>query len=167
MEQTKTLSIKKFRTLDWLQIAGFIGIASLAPLFFSQPITGTIVNATLFSSTALFGYKAGILVGISPSLIALSIGLLNPILAPMVPFIILSNIILVSIFAALKPKNFLLGILTASLAKFLFLFLTSSIIITFLIPTEVAPTIAKMMTWPQLLTALAGGMVAYLQTRNL
>lgn len=161
MSQTKTLSIKRSISIKIAQIAGLIAVASLAPLAMHQAITGTIVNATLFISTILLGYKAGIFVGITPSLIAFSLGLLPAPLAPMIPFIIISNILLVLTFSGLKNTNFWIKIATASTIKFIFLFATSSIVIKFWIAGEIGSKIAIMMSWPQLLTALAGGVLAY------
>lgn len=126
-----------------------------------QPITGSIVNATLFLATVIFAPKIAILIGILPSVVALSSGLLPASLAPMIPFIMIGNTILILTFYYLKKKNFWLGIGTASLLKFLFLFSTSSLVINLLLKKEVAKQVALMMSWPQLLTALAGGIIAY------
>ena len=94
-------------------------------------------------------------------MIALSAGLLPAILAPMIPFIMLSNAILIMTFSALKKKNYWLNIAIGSTFKFLFLFATSSIVINLLIKKEIAQQVALIMSWPQLLTALAGGVIAY------
>lgn len=162
MEKIKTLAINKEKTLVLAQFGILLGVALVAPLIGQQAITGVIVNATLFISTALLGVEAGILIGLIPSVISLSVGLLPAALAPMVPFIILGNAILAVVFSYFKEKNYWLGIFSASLLKFLFLFNASSVVINLLLKKEVAGQVALMMSWPQIFTALSGGLIAYL-----
>lgn len=144
--------------------AVFLAIAILAPLLKQQFITGPIVNAVLFISTAYLGITAGILVGFLPSLFAGSVGLLPMPLLPMIPFIIIGNTILVLCFGLLRKKSFWLSAILASFLKFLFLFLASSFIINFFIGTLPAKIVA-MLTWPQLITALSGSLIAFFVLR--
>ena len=127
----------------------------------AREIRGPIVNATLFIAAATLGPQRAILIGLIPSMIALSAGLLPAVLAPMIPFIMLSNAILIMTFSALKKKNYWLNVAIGSTLKFIFLFATSSIVINLLIKKEIAQQVALIMSWPQLLTALAGGVIAY------
>ncbi|MDP3244221.1 MAG: iron hydrogenase [bacterium] len=157
----KTLVLEKISVASVAWFVGLLAIATAVPLFHSQPLTGPIVNATLFIATAVLGASNGIVIGLIPSLIALSFGLLPPVLAPMVPFIMFGNAILIIVFNGLKNKNFWLGVAAASFLKFLFLAGTSSVVINLLLKKEVAATVAGMMSWPQLYTALAGGLLAY------
>ncbi|MDD5551972.1 MAG: iron hydrogenase [Candidatus Pacebacteria bacterium] len=153
----RTETIKKFAVFSTL-----LGIAVLLPaLIHSQAITGPIVNATLFLATFLFSPHIAILIGLLPSLVALATGLLPAPLAPMIPFIMIGNTILILVFYYLKKKNFWLGVTLASLLKFLFLFSTSSLVIGLLLKKELAKNVALMMNWPQLITALFGGVIAY------
>ncbi|MEK7172534.1 MAG: ECF transporter S component [Patescibacteria group bacterium] len=133
----------------------------IAPLFHYQPITGPIVNACLFIATALLGVQAGIMLGLLPSLVALSVGTLPTPLAPMVPFIMTSNAIMVVAFSFFKQKNFSVGVVWASLLKFLFLFSTSYIVLHLIAQKPIAQKAATMMSWPQLTTALLGGLLAF------
>ena len=162
MEQAKSLAIKKEKIFVLIRFAVLLAIAIIAPFFGQQAITGSIVNATLFIATALFGVQAGILIGLIPASAALFVGLLPLALAPMIPFIITANIILVIVFGRLKEKNYWLAVVTASLLKFVFLFSVGSIIVNLFLKGEVAPKAAMMMSWPQLFTALSGGIIAYL-----
>ena len=162
MNQIKDLAIKKVKVSTLVQFVALIGIASAAPLLHQQIITGSIVNATLFISTMLLGVQGGILIGLTPSLIALSTGLLSPVLAPMIPFIMMGNVILVISFNYLKGKNYWMGIISASILKFLFLFSSSSMVMNLILKKELALKVSTMMSWPQLLTALLGGLIAYL-----
>ena len=98
-----------------------VGIAVLVPAFIHiQAITGPIVNATLFLAAVLLAPEIAILVGLLPSLIALSSGLLPAPLTPMIPFIMVGNTILILVFHHSRKRNFWLGIGLSSLLKFLF-----------------------------------------------
>ena len=139
---------------------------TVAPLVKQQLIVGPIVNATLFISAATLGTAGAIMVGLVPSVISLSVGLLPPVLAPVIPFIMISNALLVSVFAIFRKRNFFLGIVAASVVKYLFLYATSSMVISLLLKKEVASSVAQMMSWPQLVTALAGGVLAWVFLRG-
>jgi len=167
MNQIKILALKRERVLILAQFAVLVGIATVAPLFHQQAVTGPIINATLFVSVILLGAQNAILVGLIPSLIALSVGLLPPILAPMIPFIMASNTILIIVFDYLKERSFWLRVILASVLKFIFLFSTSSIVVNLLLKKEIASKVVTIMSWPQLLTALAGGLIAYIFLKNI
>jgi riboflavin transporter len=145
-----------------LTLVVLIGLAVAAPIFFKQQlITGTIVNAALIIGVSMLGARDGLLIGLIPSSVALATGLLSPALAPMIPFIIVGNAILVLAFSYLKNINFWLGVIVGGVLKFAFLYGMSSIIVGLLINKQLAPTVAQMMSWPQLVTATAGGIVAF------
>lgn len=141
--------------------AFFLTIAVLAPLFKNQFITGPIVNSVLFLSVVYLGVEAGILIGLLPSLFAVFVGLLPIPLLPMVPYIILANSALVLTFNYLKDKGFGFAAVSASLFKFLLLFVFSSYIINFFIQGTLPNQIALIMSWPQLITALSGSLIAF------
>ncbi|MBA7583594.1 hypothetical protein ES708_25540 [subsurface metagenome] len=79
----------------------------------------------------------------------------------MIPFIALGNGILVVVFSLLKGKNKILGIIIASLVKYLILFTAVSYIV------DVPGKIAQIMSLPQLFTALSGGAIAILAYKAL
>jgi hypothetical protein len=162
--QAENLTITRTRVIEFVLL---MGIATAAPLFHNQFITGPIVNATLLVAVALLGMRDAILIGLIPSSIALAVGLLSPVLAPMIPFIIVGNAILVITFGYLRQRNYWLGLVSGSILKFAFLFGTSSIVINLLLNQNLASSVAVMMSWPQLVTALAGGMIAYGVLRGL
>ena len=164
---TKALTFKKEGIITLTQFVSLVAVASLAPLFLHQAATGPVINATLFISVVLLGPQRAILIGIFPSLIALSTGLLPAVLAPMIPFIITGNILLVLVFSYLRKKNYWRAMVVASILKFVFLFGTSSIVIDLLLNKEIAPKVAMIMSYPQLLTALSGGLIAFLFLRSI
>jgi len=156
--KVEILTITRTKVITFVVL---LGIASSVPLFHNQFITGPIVNATLLIAVALLGVRDGLLIGLIPSSIALATGLLPAVLAPMIPFIIVGNAILVVTFGFLKGKNYWLGVISGSVLKFVFLFGTSSIVTGLLLNQQLAANVAVMMSWPQLVTALAGGLLAY------
>jgi membrane associated rhomboid family serine protease len=166
MSNEKVLVLDRSRTLFIMRFVFLIGIATIVPLFHQQMITGPIVNATLFAATILLGTTGGIFVGLIPSLIALSVGTLPAALAPMIPYIMLSNAILVLTFSFLKERNYWLAIGVSSFLKFIFLFSSSSLVINLLLRKELAQSVASMMSWPQLVTALLGGGLAWIILRR-
>lgn len=158
-ERLSVLTIKRESVLTILVL---IAVAVAAPILIKQQlITGTIVNAALIIATITLSARDGLLVGLLPSTIALATGLLFPALAPMVPFIIVGNAILVLTVAYFKKFNYWVAIGVGALLKFVFLYGTSTVVIGLLVNKQVAPVVAQMMSWPQLFTALAGGLVAF------
>ena len=156
------LSVLTIRRETALTLLVLIAIAVAAPIFIKQQlITGTIVNAALIIGTVVLSTRDGLLIGLLPSSIALAAGLLSPVLAPMIPFIIVGNAILVLTFAYFKKLNFWAGVAVAALLKFTFLYGISSVVIGLLVNKTVAPMVVQMMSWPQLFTALAGGLLAF------
>ncbi|MCD4705567.1 ECF transporter S component [bacterium] len=151
-------------------IANFLflaGLSILIPAFFHiQFITGPIINAILFLAVVLIGRSNALLIGIVPSVIALSFGILPALLAPMVPFIMISNAILIMVFSLLK-KNYWLGVLIASTAKFLFLYFSCSIVMELVLKKELALKVSQILGWTQFVTAILGGVIAWLILKNL
>jgi len=165
MKNTKVETLE-LATVNWRAIAWFFGlimVASILPHFVHQQfITGPIINATLFLAAYYLGSGEAILIGIVPSVAALSSGLLPIALAPMVPFIILSNAILILVFNWTRNIHQFGASIIASIAKYLFLYITATIIIEKIMPNNFAAKAAGvMMAWPQLVTALAGGLIAF------
>jgi len=159
MEQVISLNNKVL--IKSSQFLLILALMLFAPFIGNQIITGTIVNASLLMSVMLFGLPGAVILCFAPSVISLFTGLLPWVMMPMVPFIILGNILLVLIFDLLRKNNFFLGLVPAALLKFSFLFLVSNYLIHFFVKQAVASNIAVMMSWPQLITALLGGVVAY------
>jgi len=160
MNNEQVLIINRSKIIVFTQFSALLGIAIIAPLFHQQMVTGPIVNATLFVSAIILGREMGIFIGLIPSVIALSVGTLPPALAPMVPYIMMSNAVLILTFYFFKDVNYWLAVAVASFFKFLFLFATSSIVVGLLLNKHLADSVSMMMSYPQLLTALAGGILA-------
>ncbi len=128
---------------------------------FPQPVTGPLINMMLFISATISGLLGGILIGALTPWIAFVRGILPAPLAPMIPFIMAGNAVLVVSYFGLKRVNQYLAVIVASVIKFAVLALA----VNFLV--EVPEQIAAMMQLPQLLTALAGGVLALVLLRLL
>jgi len=180
----KQITLTKTNVTYLVKFLILLTIATGAPLlgFHSQWITGPIVNAVLILSVFVIGARGALLIGMLPSTIALGTGLLPAVLAPMIPFIIISNSILVlaiDVATRLRPFNpnnpttqldyggqapsinYWIGLFCGSALKFLFLFFTSSIVIDLLLNKSIATKIAQVMSWPQFFTAMIGGILAF------
>ena len=165
------LKEKTFQQINANSVAQFAGLASIA-VFLPyvvpfQWVVGPIVNAVLILTLLKFGFRSAVAIAVIPSLMALSGGLLPIVLAPVVPFIMLGNIILIlcvdwfySNFKD-KTKGYWTGVIVGASLKFLFLFLSVNIISGLLIQQELAVKVAQMMSWPQLYTAMIGGVIAW------
>jgi len=127
-------------------------------LVHNQAITGPIVNAGLLLSLFYLGKSQAFFLAMLPSTVALSRGLLPLALAPMLPFIMLSNVIYVASFSFLESKvKATSALIVASMVKMLFLTLTVKLLMGGLLATPLLAKVEVMMTWPQLWTALVGG----------
>ena len=160
--KTTVLPEAKINTFSLILALIFGVLAIFIPSFIhEQWITGPIINTLLFLSVVLIDVKYAIIIGLFPSITALSSGLLPIVLAPMVPFIMFSNTILVLIFGCLKDRNYWLGIFIAALLKFSWLLFNSSIVTKLVVKKTLAAKISQMMNWPQFATAIMGGILAW------
>ncbi|MDD5071502.1 MAG: ECF transporter S component [Patescibacteria group bacterium] len=151
---------------------GLAGVAALLPFFIHlQWITGPIINAILILILFLVGIRSALVVCLIPSLMALAGGLLPAILAPVIPFIMISNVIFVLSIEWIYNQNkkevqgYWLGVLVGAALKFLFLLASVNLIGRLLIKQELTIKVAQMMSWTQFATAVAGGLIAWLVLR--
>jgi len=152
------------------RIALFLVLAVLIPsLGLPQPITGPLVNGLLILAVETAGLGTALIVGILTPMAALLHGVLPLPLMVMIPFIALGNAALTSVYNALRGRNRLLALAAGASAKFVLL----SVAVTWLAARPLSllaggaaqkvllpPSLVQMMLWPQLVTALAGGLLA-------
>jgi len=160
------VKVKVLTKIDAQAITWFVGLLAVAAVIphyvHNQFITGPIVNAVLFIATVVLGAGNAILIGLVPSVVALVSGLLPLPLAPMVPFIMISNAILILVFSGLRQTNYWAGVFGGTLIKYAFLYLTSTIVVGLISNQNIAAkAAATMMAWPQIVTALIGGIIAF------
>ncbi|MDZ7721579.1 MAG: ECF transporter S component [candidate division KSB1 bacterium] len=134
-----------------------------------QLITGPLINMMLLITALILDPLSGILLGMLTPLVALFRGQLPPLLAPMVPFIIVGNAIWVGVFALIRPsvnRNLLssvrtwIALLTAALLKTLWLFATARFLLPLLLGKHLPDALIAAMSFPQFITAVAGGAFA-------
>ncbi|MBD3328581.1 hypothetical protein GF340_04725 [Candidatus Peregrinibacteria bacterium] len=161
MQSTRT-QIATFNAKKAIIFSILFVLAFTIPAFIhSQWITGPLVNAILIFAVLTVGPAEAILLGMMPSIAALSVGLLPLPMAPMIPFIMFGNAILIMLIHWLKKTNFALALFSGATLKFLLLWGSVSFIISNLVPAQLSANLSVMMSWPQLFTALAGGLIAY------
>lgn len=171
MQYIKEQVLEKIEVKVLVQFLVLSAIAIFLPFFIHlQPLTGPIINAIFILALFLVGIRAALVLALIPSLMALSGGLLPPVLAPAVPFIMISNVIFILAidrFCNYKGNQigYLLGVVVGGLFKFLFLYASINIISQLLIKKELAVKVAQMMSWPQFATAVIGGMIAWIVLR--
>ncbi len=163
----KTITLQKIDSIKIAQFASLSTVAIGLPFFVhNQLITGSIINAMLILALMLLGIRSAVFLALFPSVVALSSGLLPALLAPIIPFIMISNILLiVTLDYAIKVftkerVGFVSGVIIGSFVKFLFLYLSVNIIAELLIKKEMIVKVAQIMSSMQFFTALAGGVIA-------
>ena len=140
---------------------------------FGQLVTGSMVNLILLVSVFIIGIYGGITIAVLSPLMAFLAGI-GPAFIQIIPFIIIGNTLFVAI-AWLISRNFIarlstkdialssIGLIAASVCKFLFLWLGLVIVALPLIPgikEKQAAVIGAAFSWPQLITALIGSILA-------
>ena len=162
MKQKIKMGILDFpleRILTFVVLGLFIGVV---PAFVhNQWLTGPFINALLLLGCVLVGPMEAVVLGLVPSTVALSSGLLPLPLAPMIPFIMISNAIFIAVFHYINKKSFSFAVLLGAFLKFLFLFSFSTFLAQNLLAETLLPKIAVMMSWSQFATALLGGVFAF------
>jgi hypothetical protein len=160
-EQVQELTLAESKATYWSWLAGFLALALVLPILPAQFISGPLVNAMLIIVTVVLGKRSAWALALIPSPVALLTGVLPLALMPMVPLIMISNLILIWGFDVWRNKNFFLALGLGSVLKFLFLFGTSHLLNTVYLHGALPKPILLMMSYPQLLTALMGGVIAY------
>ncbi len=167
MSQTKVKIFNLTNSQRFVWLVSLSGSLLIMPLFHNQMITGPLVNAVFFIALYFLGLRDVLLLAFLPSLVALSAGTLPAALAPMVPYIIISNAVLIFVFGFLRQKNFWLGVFAASFLKFGFLYTSIFYLINLFSDKQLPQGAAAMMSWPQFYSALAGGVIAFIFLKSI
>jgi len=156
-------NLKPF-SIRWLTRTAILLAITLAfqMLGFPQMVTGPAVNAMLLISGTYVGIIGAVIIGMLTPLIAFVRGILAPPLAPMIPFIMEGNAVLIIAYVISRAKlgkgyaGSAVGLIIGAIIKFLIL----SSAVRFIV--SVPPPVAKAMQIPQLYTALLGGVIAFI-----
>ena len=141
--------------------------AATAPLG-NTLITGTIVNLLLIVSVMTCGFTSGLTVAVISPIMAKLIGI-GPLWI-LIPFIAAGNTVLILFWHLLGKRNmgrryiaYIVALIAAAAAKFLVLYVgivKTAIPLFSGLPKQQASIISQMFSIPQLITALAGGIIA-------
>jgi len=157
--------------VDASAIASFLGLSAVAVflpfVIHLQWITGPIINAILILILFIVGIRSALLICLVPSIMALAGGLLPMPLAPIVPFIMIGNVIFIlsiDYFYRLAQKQFngyWMGVIVGGALKYLFIWFTANLMLGLILKNNLAVAVARIVSWPQFATALAGGVIAW------
>ncbi len=132
---------------------------------FNQFIVGPLVNACLIVAATYTGLTGGAVVAVLSPFGAILTGSVIPL--PFAPFIAVGNFILVLVFFLLKKKP-LAGIASGAVLKFGFLLASVNLFVWMMnIPAKKAVLLIASFSWPQLVTAIIGGLLALLVLKAL
>jgi hypothetical protein len=157
--------------VDAAAIANFLGLAAVVTflpfIIHIQWLTGPIINAVLILILFIVGIRSALLMCLVPSIMALAGGLLPIPLAPVVPFIMIGNVIFILsvdyFYRAAKSQlnGFWIGVVVGGALKYLFIWFDANFMVSLILKNDLAPVVAKIVSWPQFATALAGGVIAW------
>lgn len=147
------------------------GAAILGPMSITQLVTGSIVNIILIVTAATVGVLSGVTVGVLSSILALILGIQSqPILTPAIA---LGNVLIVLVTwvfftlaerANQKPLGLygIVGVVLGAVVKTGFLWLSVPALLRLIpeIKPKQADVLTRMFSYPQLITALLGGLLA-------
>lgn len=134
------------------------------PSLVDQYVIGSLVNLCLIVAAVTVGIKGGLIVAVLTPLIAFLQNVLpNPV---MVPFVALGNAAIVVLVALIYRKNKYAALAVGALCKFLVLYITVVHVAIPLFMPDLPQQAKELMTlkfsWPQLVTASIGGVLALL-----
>jgi len=136
------------------------------PVFLSVFLIGSLVNACLLLAVETVGIRYALLIAVGAPLIAYFQQLL-----PLPIFIIpvaVGNIIYIGFFRLGKEWNSGLRISGAAVGKALFLYGAFSWLLTIVaIPEKLAMSLVMVMSWPQLVTGVIGGILGIILKKRL
>lgn len=137
------------------------GAVIAGPFSVTQLVTGSLVNCILFVFTAQVGILSGVLIGILSSVLASVIGI-GPAVVAVVPLVACGNGIIALVYGTLAKANRALGTVGAAALKCAFLWVTVPILLHAVgAPEKQTAALSIMFSWPQGITALIGGVIAY------
>ncbi len=122
-----------------------------------QLITGTLVNGMLLISAGYVGMWSGVIIGLFTPVLAFLFGIMK--FPPVIPFIMVGNALYVLVFSGMRNKP--VGMVLGSVVKFLWL----SASVYYMLPlfgVKAPAVLVEMFTFPQLATAVMGGVLALL-----
>jgi riboflavin transporter len=168
MDYIKEQVAVKVNTAAIAQLLGLSLTATFLPFVIHiQWVTGPLVNALLILILFIVGLRSALVMCFVPSLMALAGGLLPFALAPVIPFIMLGNVVFILAVdyfykSAKKEINgFWIGVAIGAALKYLFIWFNANLMVTYFMHNELGVAMARLVSWPQFATAVAGGAIAW------
>ena len=173
--EERRIIMRNQRTIWMAQTGIFLALLiigqAVTRIFGNQFVTGSVNNMLFILVVILCGISSAAILAVISPIIATLLGI-GPQLWPLVPVIIIGNLVLVTIWhvIALKRKERskpadVLALILAAAAKFFVLYFA---IVKLVVPIILglgepqASTVSALFSWPQLVTALIGGLLAML-----
>lgn len=130
------------------------------PFSVRQLITGTLVNCVLLVFTARAGLGSGAVIGALSAVLAALLGISQLVISPLVAA---GNILLCLVYWFLAERmNHICGVIAGAALKCAFLWLTVPMVLSAAgLPEKQAGMLSIMFSWPQFVTALCGGLLAW------
>ncbi len=151
-------SLKRFSVRQLTRLALLLALTlSVQYLRLPAPVTGPLVNLMLLLSTAVIGTAGGAAIGLLTPWAALLLGIIPPVLAPAIPFIMFGNGLYCFSYGALAEKmkgGSWVGLALGAVLKFVVIAGAARYLLT--LPAAAAGALLL----PQLINALVGGAVA-------
>lgn len=159
--------------VEWVALARLALAAALAlavtNLGLPQAAPDPLVNAWLLLTVEALGVSQAIVVGMLTPMGAALRGILPLPLVVMIPFIALGNATLVGVYGTLRRSHRGVVLVCGAVAKFAVLYVSVALLRARPLvlagpggiqPVAIPEALWDMMRWPQLATALAGGVLA-------
>ena len=153
-------NIRKLDLKNHLYYVFFL-LVMIIPILNNKFVVGTLVNFILVTSYFKFGLKKSIVLSIFPSIFAVYFNILPIVMISVIPFIILSNFILLYSLNILKNLNFKSKIFISLFLKIIFLYAVGIFYMNF--DNKLFFSLVSM---HQLITALFSGILAWIFLRN-
>ncbi len=170
--ESRSLAVS--RSVVWAGVArtalALASALAITNMGLPQYVTGPLVNALLLLTLEWCGVSQALVVGMVTPMGAAVRGILPLPLWVMIPFIAVGNAVFVGIFHVLRGRNRAVALVVAAVAKFAWLYGVVTVLAAWPLQVSVGghvatvaipQAIANMMRWPQLGTALVGGILAF------
>lgn len=136
------------------------------PVFLSIFLIGSLVNTCLLVAAETVGIKYAIVIACSAPIVAYFQQLL-PLPILIIP-VALGNVIYIVVFAVGEKWKTWLRICSAAISKSIFMYVVFTWLLTMIaIPAQMVAALMFVMSWPQLITGVIGGMMARVIKRKL
>lgn len=136
------------------------------PPFFTTFIIGSLVNACLLIALETAGFGAATAIAVVAPVVAYLQGLL--FLPVFIPPVALGNLLYILLFRAGLARGRAVAIGLSAAGKAAFLFAAFAWLLTLIsVPANLAAGLMFAMSWPQLVTTVAGGILATIVRRRI